>query len=396
MRILIANAHTSVVGGTESYLRSLIPGLLERGNQVALLGEWRGRPEGPSIAPNDGRTETWTVTDVGRTSVVLSARRFKPDVVYMNGLVAPALERSLLELAPAVLFGHSYYGTCATGTKRHAFPQIVSCQRTLGPGCLVLNFARQCGYASPVALMGAYRRQLARRTLLTRYRAICVASEHMRTEYVRHGVPEAQLHVLPPPPAGIQRDAAPPSGRRVSGQVALVGRLTALKGGTFLIEALVLAGAQLGTPLFLTVLGDGPERPGLEVRARALGLTARFTGWTGPAERNRILRTVDLLALPSLWPEPWGLVGLEAACVGVPTVAFAVGGIPEWLVGGESGELAPASPPTPAGLAAAIVRALRDPAHYARLCHGAWVRVAQYTEELHLDQLLAILAGAAR
>jgi glycosyltransferase involved in cell wall biosynthesis len=151
----------------------------------------------------------------------------------------------------------------------------------------------------------------------------------------------------------------------------------------------------LGIPLSLTVAGDGPERPRLERRVRAQRLDVHFAGWVDPAARNRIIREADLLVLPSVWPEPWGLAGLEAACAGVPTVAFAAGGIPEWLEPGVSGELAPASPPTAAGLAAAIARALGDADHYARLRLGAWQGAARYSMEHHLDTLLAVLARAA-
>ena len=44
--------------------------------------------------------------------------------------------------------------------------------------------------------------------------------------------------------------------------------------------------------------------------------------------------------MPSVWPEPFGLVGIEAGCVGLPAAGFGVGGIPDWLRPGETGELA--------------------------------------------------------
>ena len=45
------------------------------------------------------------------------------------------------------------------------------------------------------------------------------------------------------------------------------------------------------------------------------------------------------MAVPSLWPEPFGLVGLDAASLGRPAVAFDVGGIGEWLTDGANGRL---------------------------------------------------------
>jgi glycosyltransferase involved in cell wall biosynthesis len=108
------------------------------------------------------------------------------------------------------------------------------------------------------------------------------------------------------------------------------------------------------------------------------------------------MRAADLLAVPSVWPEPFGLVGIEAGCVGLPAVAYDVGGIGEWLVPGRSGELAPGDPPTVDGLAGAIVRALRDPVRYASLRRGAWEIARQFTMAAHMNRLEPVLLSVAK
>ncbi len=393
MRILLANANRALVGGAESYLGALIPALAARGHRVALLYE---RTAGPERATVDGETgiPAWGAHDLGPERALAEAARWQPEIAYCHGLASPALERAILDRWPAVLFAHNYYGTCETGTKRHAFPRIAFCTRRFGPACVLLHYPRRCGGLNPMLLGRMYRLQAARARFLASYHAICVASRHMHQEYRRQGIALERLHLLPLPPPGVQRDLDPPSIHPPAGRLAMVGRLTDLKGGDLLLEALPLASRRLGRALSLTVAGEGPERRRLERRAREQQLDVRFAGWVDPAARNRIIREADLLVLPSVWPEPWGLVGLEAACAGVPTVAFAAGGIPEWLKPGESGELAPADPPTARGLAAAIARALADPHHYARLRAGAWEGVACYTMDRHVDALLPVLAGA--
>jgi glycosyltransferase involved in cell wall biosynthesis len=395
MRILLAGANRTIEGGAETYQRALLAALAAEGHAGALLHE---RPAGAGRPTVDGEppgTPVWGITESGSSAALERAARWAPDVVYVHGLESPSLEAQLLDRWPGVLFAHNYYGTCATGTKRHAFPQVAMCTRRFGPACLALHYPRRCGGLSPASMLRMYRSQAARRALLPRYRAICVASEHMRAEYLRHGVPDDRVPVLHLPPPGVTRDPAPPAARSVPDHLVMAGRLTQLKGAALLLDALPRASRELGRSLSLTILGDGPQRGSLEARARALGIAAKFTGWVSEAERNRLLHTADLHAMPSLWPEPWGLVGLEAACAGVPSVAFAVGGIPEWLVAGASGELAPADPPTAGGLAQAIVRAARDPAHHARLRRGAWEQAARFTMESHLRELLPVLAAAA-
>jgi glycosyltransferase involved in cell wall biosynthesis len=87
---------------------------------------------------------------------------------------------------------------------------------------------------------------------------------------------------------------------------------------------------------------------------------------------------------------------VEAGAVGLPAVAFAVGGIPDWCEPGVSGELAPGHPPTVRGLSEAIVRALVDPAHHARLREGAWRMASRFSPGAHVDALCALLGVSER
>ena len=100
--------------------------------------------------------------------------------------------------------------------------------------------------------------------------------------------------------------------------------------------------------------------------------------------------------MPSLWPEPFGLVGPEANRHGVPVVAFATGGIPEWLHDGVNGCLAPGDPPTAAGgLADALIRCIRSLESSDALTRGALAAARSRRDDQHLDALLEILGGAA-
>jgi glycosyltransferase involved in cell wall biosynthesis len=213
----------------------------------------------------------------------------------------------------------------------------------------------------------------------------------MREEYLRHGLAESQVVCVPLFGDGAP-DPEPPTPRPLSGQVLMVGRLTDLKGGVELVRALPRARAALGRELELVVAGDGPERPRMQAEAVARRVPVRFVGWVDRPERERLMRGADLLAVPSVWPEPFGMVGVEAGGVGLPSVAFAVGGIPDWCEPGVSGELAPGAPPTSEGLADAITRALRDEGHHARLREGAWRLSRRFRAEAHVDALGALLS----
>ena len=81
-------------------------------------------------------------------------------------------------------------------------------------------------------------------------------------------------------------------------------------------------------------------------------------GGSEPEELAREFAEAAVVAVPSLWPEPFGLVGIEGFAAGRPAVGSATGGIPEWLEHGVSGLTVPAGKVRP--LADALGQLLDD------------------------------------
>jgi glycosyltransferase involved in cell wall biosynthesis len=390
MRILIATSYRGIVGGLETYLQILIPALLERGHEVALVYDY-SNAESASVDPPNAELPQWHSSDLLKDPHVWrELAQWKLDVVYSHGLESIAVEKALQKDYPTVLYAHTYRGTCATGRKCHAFPVMQPCNRTLGPACLALHYPRRCGGLNPLAAWKGNATQKSFKSLFPDYRAVLVAGRHMQRELERHGVSHDKLHLAPLPVAEADHPSIP-AAKIPQGRLLFVGRLVDVKGAHYLIEAIPEAAGLLARRLTVTIAGDGIERQKLQDLAHRLHVDAEFPGWVDPKRRQDLMRQADLLAVPSLWPEPFGLVGLEAGCLGLPAVGYAVGGIPDWLISGQSGELAPGDPPTVDGLARAIVRAFSDPQHYARLCMGAWEQARQFSLERHIAQLEVIL-----
>jgi glycosyltransferase involved in cell wall biosynthesis len=315
-------------------------------------------------------------------------------VLYVQGMLDPALEARVLQVAPAVFFAHGYLGTCISGAKAWKRPQVRPCDRCFGWRCLLHYSPRRCGGLNPLTMAKLYRRNATRLELLRRYRLIVTHSAHLCAEYTKHGL---QPYRVPYPvrsfPGPIARSAEP------AWRLLFVGRMDFLKGGRTLLDALPRAQAVLDRPLRVTFAGDGPERGDWERYAARLGadfpeVRIAFTGWVDGVRLAEQLDSADLLVVPSLWPEPFGMVGPEAGNRGVPSAAFAVGGIVDWLTDGVNGHLAPGDPPTAAGLADAIVECLRDLDHYAQLRRGAVEQAQQFTMPRHLRALCDLLERA--
>ncbi len=402
MRVLIATLYDRIIGGAETYLDIALTALADAGIELGFCHEFDGDQERSPIKIPTG-IPTWSVAGLGRESALGEMRKWNPDIIYSHCQGDHILERSLADLAPAVLFAHGYHGTCVSGTKLVSFPTTTPCQKTFGASCLFNYFPRRCGGLNPVTMMRLYRDQAKRFQTLHRYERILTASEHMRQEYLRHGFPLEKIEKVPYPIILPRQIAARQISRGDESEVRVlfVGRLQSNKGGEQLLRALSIVREKLGKSILLTFVGDGMEMERWSNLANAVmrkdaKIQVRFAGWT---ERDRLADFYaghDILAVPSIWPEPFGLVGLEGGQFGLPVAAFDVGGVSDWLVSGENGFLAPGSPPTADGLAEALIRCHEMSVSKPGLAGEAAQRIlCRFTLEQHLDKLLSIFRELA-
>lgn len=124
-------------------------------------------------------------------------------------------------------------------------------------------------------------------------------------------------------------------GARAGGHLLFLGRMLADKGPA---QAIRIARAA-DMPLILA----GPAQEGYDVRDEpdVDGEQIRWVGAVGPQERNRLLAGAVALLFPLVYPEPFGLVLLEAMACGTPVLATELGASPEIVQQGVTGFTAP-------------------------------------------------------
>jgi glycosyltransferase involved in cell wall biosynthesis len=103
---------------------------------------------------------------------------------------------------------------------------------------------------------------------------------------------------------------------------------------------------------------------------------------------------VDLVVLPSVGPEAFSRVPLEAAAAGRPTVGARAGGIPEEIVDGETGLLVERG--SAPALARGIAQLLDDEALRERMGRNAARFVAKQFDPDAIVQATLVLYGSAR
>jgi glycosyltransferase involved in cell wall biosynthesis len=408
MRIALASWNRKKFGGAETYLDSVIPGLAWAGHDLAHLSE---------VALPDDRAEirlptgaaAWCRASQESDEILAQLADWEPDVIFSQRLRDPTLEEALLRIAPTVYYAHDNYGACISGSKTFAFPRVRPCGRSFDWRCLARYYPRRCGGLNPATMWRLYRHEMWHLDLLRRYDAIAVGSEYMREVLLRQGLDPDSVRMFPQPIAGEVLGLDPQEQRTLtrtkdqrSGdewRLLFAGRMVELKGGEILLLALPQVKAALQRPIRLVMAGDGPARSRWEMMGRRLtasvpDIAVEFPGWLQDAQYWEAVTRSDLIVMPSLCPETVGRAGLEAGVAGVPAVAFAVGGIPEWLVDGKNGHLAPGDPPTTRGLADAIVRSLADPDHRADLGRRAHEATLRFSLKEHVEHLIELFEEA--
>jgi colanic acid/amylovoran biosynthesis glycosyltransferase len=200
-----------------------------------------------------------------------------------------------------------------------------------------------------------------RRKLLGELDLIIGVSRFLTQRLSSLGAPSSHLkHCF----LGIDLESWPAALWPRSKTIAHVARLVEVKGTSVLIEAmpLVLEGIPEAR---LEIIGDGPLRPQLQRLAKRLRVkhAVMFHGSQPSANVRELMQRATVVCQPSVpmrsgYVEAFGLAALEGAASGTPSVATAVGGIPEVVVHNETGLLV--EPRDPIGIARALVALLSD------------------------------------
>ena len=199
-----------------------------------------------------------------------------------------------------------------------------------------------------------------------------------RISVIRNGTPESADGM------GHRPDPEP--------RILVLGRLVPHKRVEHVLEAAAIL-RDRWPGLRVAIVGDGWWAPSLHERARELQVEdiVEFAGHVSEERKSQEISRAWLLALPSL-KEGWGLVVMEAASAGVPTVAYrSAGGVTESIADGETGILVDGDA---GAFAAALDALLRDDRRREAMGNRARVRARSFTWEEAVDQFEDVLASA--
>lgn len=388
---MLAQSFAPIVGGEERVVEDLTRELTGRGHEVSVatlqqpgdvtVGDVAGAPVYPlrsssyRLVRSQGDTgrrhappapDPETVLDLSRV-----LRRERPQIVHAhNWIVHSYLPLARTSHSALALSLHDYGLICATRRLRYkdrlcSGPAPVKCQI-----CAAEHYGVTKGL---VAAFGTRLQESRLRRHVDVFLPVSATVEELcriREDEVSRVIPNFIGELPQAPPAEDPRLARLPE----EPFILYFGDVTEDKGAWELVEAY----RTLEDPPPLVLIGrcyldELATRPGVHVMG----------AWPHGLAIEALRRSLFSVA-PSIWPEPFGLVALEAAAAGKPIVATATGGLCDIVVDGETGLLVP--PEDRAALAAALRRLTDDAELRDRLGAAAHRQAAGFSPEAIVPQ----------
>ena len=264
-------------------------------------------------------------------AVAAELREHPPDVV----VTASVFDRAVLDAVRAnakrwVARIHDHRVFCPTGDR--VYPQFEApCSAPMGAACRGASIVRGCVHGPRASSFRRIAERESVRDRIARADVVLVSSDHMRATCIANGIAANRIEITPPPLPDAAF-AAVPAVRPAAPTLLFASRLTPRKGLRSLLGALAKLPAAERPALVVAGEGEAEER---DARSQAAhdGLHVEWRGRLTAGQLRDAIDAADAVAVPSLWPEPFGLVGIEAQARGRPAVAYAVGGIGDWIGG---------------------------------------------------------------
>jgi glycosyltransferase involved in cell wall biosynthesis len=376
MRVLHVHDRGGFQGGVEQILHDTAAGLAARGHVQGLL------------TADTSPCERFSAAFSTIAHTVVQAERFVPDAVVIHKFQDDRTIDELIDRFPGIQVVHDHDLYCP---RRHKYFPLSRrlCETKAGLACaahLCLIQRGQGGTPLAVTSLTDFRR---RKQAAARSELLVAGSRYSADQLELNGFDRGRVRIIPPVPAAVGSPAALPPGK--AGRILFMGQVVRGKG----LDLLLAAAARLQGEWTLDVAGDGPQLEECREQAVRLGIGTRvnFAGWVEHASLHDCLLQSSFVVVPSRWPEPFGMVGIEAMSRGRAVVAFATGGIPDWLEDGVTGVLA--QPGNPASLAEGMQRLLDDPGLSQAMGHAGRESVAlNFSHRRFLDAMEGVIEEA--
>lgn len=392
MNILHLHEKTSIDGGAEVYINQF----LNLSHDLGMNSHWIGVRQLKEKGHMVSCANTGTESEIKNLEDVFHylkkyIEENRVDLIHIHSLSYPALIRKCFGLRPLVRSMREPRMFCPGHGKFWRFSEQV-CNKPFGMHCLYHAYKEGCAPRNPEGLLKGYQNTyFEMKEAAAQYHTIIAQSYYMERESVRSGLPAEKVVMIPNFTQKIEEDQLVEKPQK---SLLYLGRLIQHKGPHLMIKAVI--------PLLrkypdwtLDLVGDGIEGQKYRSMVEESGMSDRiiFHGWKDRKYVYQVLKEAYMVIFPSIYPEAFGITGIEAMMHAKPVVAFDVGGIPTWLDHEETGFAVPHKDHI--AMSEKIEHLMTDEQLYKRMSNRARERALErFTPDTHFRKMLEIYHAA--
>jgi glycosyltransferase involved in cell wall biosynthesis len=394
MNILHLHERTEIKGGAEVYisqLQQLLPAYGYKSYWLAIdnyTGDYLLSEYG--VKTIEKKQKTADVLDYIKGFI----RRNAINIICIHNIFDQDVIAFCLNELPVVKFAHGPVMVCPGKDKFWRYSEE-ACTIKYGLHCFWHIYRQGCSNRHPSRVWKAWNIvNYEVKTAAKKYRKIVVMSEFIKNGLLECGIPGESIVCNPYFTPEVKDLPAAVAGVRKK-NLLFIGRLISSKGPHILIQSLIPL-LKTGEDLHLDIIGDGAMKEELIGMVEKAGISDKvsFHGWLSKERINSFLQDCYLVLFPSLYPEAFGIVGIEAMMWAKPVIAFDVGGVSSWLENGGTGFLVNVGDRQSMRERAQLL--LNDVSLYAQMSARARkVALERFTPAIHLGRLLEIFKSDA-
>ncbi len=368
-------------GGGEQYLLDLCNILEEREHETVIVSSLHQKNY-----HIEGRGEYFIDSSFGLKSGLKMWKAVRdivcqenPDLIHLHEtlvFLSPFIIRKLMRFKPMVQTLHTSFYFCPKGSK--ILPDHEICYYAMGTRCITRGCLREINFRLAFNM-------LWRKWVTKKADCVVVPSQYLKEEAVRNGIPPEKVKVIPHfTEKNLRNEYVESEGN----SILFVGRTDPLKGIRELISALSFVRTKTWKA-YILLIGDGLREYEKMVQDAGIKERVIFLNNLDYTDLDTYYQKASVFVFPSMSPESFGLVGIEAMSFGRPVVAFDVGGPREWLVDGKTGFLVKRGDVK--GLSLRIDQLLGDSPMAKKMGLEGQKRVNErYRKEVHFNRLFTL------
>ena len=344
MKIMQINDFYYPLGGAEIYFLDICKSLEELGHEVIVVSSSHQpktsyRKKEYFLPSSRGIKSSFKIFKIWNMFKKI-IKENNPDIIHIHNIyyfLSPFILRKLFFIKPSIRTVHDVRLFCPCLSGKIIKKKNVICHYPIGISCIKNG-------CYPFNCKGINILNSFYKLFVTFYElqvtkeldAIIVGSKYMQEESIRNKIPVEKISINP---LYVREEIKGNKDKVQENLILYIGKLEEYKGIFALIHALKLL--PLNLKWKAKIIGEGSlfEDIKIEIKKSKMKTKIVLERESSLEKLKRNYQKAFIVVIPSLIPESFCLVGIEAMSFGIPVVAFDVGGIREWLKHGKNGFL---------------------------------------------------------